>query len=36
MANIGEILRQAREEKGRSLDDIAAATNINKKFLEDI
>jgi cytoskeletal protein RodZ len=36
MANIGEILRHAREEKGRTLDDISAATNINKKFLQEI
>ncbi|MFI5252949.1 MAG: helix-turn-helix domain-containing protein [Bacteroidota bacterium] len=36
MSNFGDILRRAREENGRTLEDIAAATNINKRFLEDI
>jgi cytoskeletal protein RodZ len=36
MTNIGEILRRAREEQGKSLDEIATTTNINKKFLVDI
>ena len=36
MNTIGEILRRAREDKGKTLDDIAAATRINKKFLAEI
>jgi cytoskeletal protein RodZ len=36
MKTVGERLRSARELQGRSLDDIAAATRINKKFLENI
>ncbi|HLX13483.1 MAG TPA: RodZ domain-containing protein [Bacteroidota bacterium] len=36
MSSIGEILKKAREERGRTIDDIAAATRINKKFLQQI
>jgi transcriptional regulator with XRE-family HTH domain len=36
MSTLGEQLRLAREAQGRSLDDIAQATRISKKFLEDI
>ncbi len=36
MSSIGEQLRHARESLGRSLDEIAATTRINRKFLEDI
>lgn len=36
MITIGEKLRKAREAQGRTLDDIAAATRINRKFLDDL
>jgi transcriptional regulator with XRE-family HTH domain len=36
MSSVGEILRKAREEKGLSLDEIASATRINKKFLAEL
>ncbi len=36
MATIGEKLKTAREEKGISIDDIAVATHINKKYLVDL
>ena len=36
MNSIGDQLRRARESQGRSLDDIATATRINRKFLEEI
>ncbi len=36
MTTIGEKLRKAREAQGRTLEDIAAATRINRKFLEEI
>ncbi len=32
----GEQLRRAREAQGRSLEDIAAATRINRKFLQQL
>ncbi|MBI5214393.1 MAG: DUF4115 domain-containing protein [Ignavibacteriae bacterium] len=34
MNDIGAKLKQAREEKGCSLDDVAQSTRINKKYLE--
>jgi len=36
MNSIGEQLRSAREKQGRSLGDIAAATRINRKYLEQL
>jgi transcriptional regulator with XRE-family HTH domain len=36
MPSIGEQLRNARNALGLSIDDIATATHINRKFLEDI
>lgn len=36
MKTIGEKLRVAREASGRSIDDIALATRINRQFLIDI
>ena len=36
VTGIGNRLRAAREARGRTLDDLAAATRINKKFLEEI
>lgn len=36
MNSIGDILRNAREQQGRTLEEIAATTRINKKFLEQI
>ena len=36
MSTVGTILRHAREERGLSIEDIADATRINRKTLEDI
>lgn len=36
LTDIGGTLRTAREAQGRSLDEIAAATRINRHFLDDI
>jgi cytoskeletal protein RodZ len=36
MNSIGEIFRSARTSRGLTLDDVAVATRINKKFLEEI
>jgi transcriptional regulator with XRE-family HTH domain len=36
MNSFGKFLRTTREGKGISLEDVASATRINKKFLEDI
>jgi len=36
MSTLGEQLRLAREAQGRTLDDIAHATRISKKFLEEL
>ena len=36
MNSLGDYLRRAREEQGRSLDDIASARRVNRKFFEEI
>ncbi|MDI6766288.1 MAG: DUF4115 domain-containing protein [Bacteroidota bacterium] len=36
MKTIGDKLRNARETQGRSLDDIALATRIDRKYIDDI
>ncbi|MBI3193948.1 MAG: DUF4115 domain-containing protein [Ignavibacteriae bacterium] len=36
MNDIGAKLKQAREEKGFSLNDVAQSTRINKKYLEEL
>jgi cytoskeletal protein RodZ len=36
MNPVGDLLRRAREEQGRTLDDIATATRIHRRFLEQL
>ncbi|MBI5476736.1 MAG: DUF4115 domain-containing protein [Ignavibacteriales bacterium] len=36
MKSAGELLRKAREEQNRSLDDVASAVKISKNFLQEI